>query len=191
MAYQTYITDALVCGSRAQVTSDRSYLLFTREAGMLYAMAKSVREERSKQRFALQEFSYFRATLVHGKAGWRVTGAEPILNLYGLQASREARTLIRNIVRTLRRLLHGEVAHPVIFDETIELLSLPEAEEWSEREEVLTIRILHSLGYIGSEATVLKIVSAPTLMESLRHVPLAEASARKKIIEEALHETQL
>jgi recombinational DNA repair protein (RecF pathway) len=191
MAYKTYITEALVCGSRTQNTSDKSYLLFTREAGMLYAAAKSVREERSKQRFALQEFSQFRATLVHGKAGWRITGAEPIMNLYSLQSTREARTLIRNIIRTLRRLLHGEVAHPAIFDETIELLTLPQAELFVEREEVLTIRILHSLGYIGTESAVEKIVSAPTLLESLQFAPLSEVSERKKIIEEALHATQL
>ncbi len=191
MAYQTYITEALVCGSRAQMTSDKSYLLFTREAGMLYATAKSVREERSKQRFALQEFSYFRATLVHGKAGWRVIGAESIVNLYSLQSTREARTLIRNIVRTLRRLLHGEVSHPTIFDETIELLSMAETGESGLREEALTIRLLHTLGYIGTENAVAKIVEAPTLRESLKFLPESDIEERKKIIESALHETQL
>lgn len=56
MAYETYTTEALVCGTFNRNTADRSYLLFTREAGMLYADARSVREERSRQRYALRTF---------------------------------------------------------------------------------------------------------------------------------------
>ena len=56
MAYVTYTTLALVCGTFDQKTSDRSYMLFTREAGMLFASARSVREERSKQRYASTRF---------------------------------------------------------------------------------------------------------------------------------------
>ena len=70
MSYQTYITDAVVVGSYASNTADKSYLLFTKRAGMLYATARSVREERSKQRYALQDFSHITVTLVKGKGGW-------------------------------------------------------------------------------------------------------------------------
>lgn len=55
---------------------------------MLYASAKSVREERSKQRYALQEFSHARVTLVRGRSGWKVTGAEAIADLYALAETR-------------------------------------------------------------------------------------------------------
>ena len=109
MAYQTYITDALVCGSMVHNTSDRSYLLFAREAGMVWALAKSVREERSKQRYALQEFSHIRATLIRGKNTWRVAGVEPHDNFYFKAANRDARNFIRSVVLLLRRVMHGEV----------------------------------------------------------------------------------
>ena len=88
MAYQTYITEAIVCGSYDSNTSDRSFLLFAREAGMIYAHAKSVREERSKQRYALQVCSHVRVTLIRGKSGWKIAGVEPQQNLYALATTR-------------------------------------------------------------------------------------------------------
>ena len=48
MSYQTYITEALIVGSFDSNTADKSYLLFTKSAGMLYASARSVREEDRK-----------------------------------------------------------------------------------------------------------------------------------------------
>ena len=119
MTYQTYITEAVVCGSFDSNTADRSYLLFTKEAGMVYANARSVREERSKQRYALQECSHIRVTLIRGKSGWKIAGVEPIQNLYSVTESREARTLLRNTLRLLRRVIHGETVYGNVFDDVI------------------------------------------------------------------------
>jgi len=80
MSYATYTTEALVCGSRNNNTSDRAYLLFTEEVGMIWASARSVREERSKQRYALQDFSLIRVSLVKGKSGWRIGSVEATCN---------------------------------------------------------------------------------------------------------------
>ena len=88
MAYQTYITEALVCGSIDNHSADRSFLLFTREAGMVYAHAKSVREERSKQRYALQVCSHIRATLIRGKSDWKIAGVDPLQNFYAQTTTR-------------------------------------------------------------------------------------------------------
>ena len=119
MAYQTYITEAIVCGSFDNQTSDRLFQLFTREGGMVYAHAQSVREERSKHRYALQVCAHARVTLVHGKRGWRVTGAEPLHNFYFLTQTREARAFVRNILLLLRRVVQGETAHEKIFDDVV------------------------------------------------------------------------
>lgn len=191
MAYQTYITDALVCGSRAQNTSDKSYLLFTREAGMLYAMAKSVREERSKQRFALQEFSYLRATLIHGRSGWRLAGAEPTINVYAIQGTREARALVRNTIKLLRRFVQGETPHPSLFDEVKDVITDAESGKDREREEVLTIRMLHALGYIAPLPIVLPILEASSVSACMQFLDPNLERERKALIEQAFHESQL
>lgn len=190
MAYKTYITEALVCGSRAQNTSDKSHLLFTREAGMLYASARSVREERSKQRFALQEFSHIRVSLVYGKGGWRVTGAESIGNVYSVQESRESRTLVRNTVRMLRRLLQGESPHPELFDDVLTVLTAPDEGNPASREEVMILHILEALGYLAPPASLESVFRKP-LLESARELDPKTALERKALIEKALHESQL
>jgi recombinational DNA repair protein (RecF pathway) len=149
MSYPTYITEAIVCGSYDSKTSDRSFLLFTREAGMVYAHAKSVREERSKQRYALQECSHIRATLIRGKSGWKIAGVESIQNLYFEAKTREARALIRNIIRLLRRVIHGETIYHEIFDDIVATHRKAEQYSHTKLEHVLSLRILHTLGYIA------------------------------------------
>lgn len=191
MSYKTYITKALVCGSRASHTSDRSYLLFTREAGMLYAMAKSVREERSKQRFALQEFSYVRATLIHGKSGWRVAGVEAIENLYSREPAREARGLLRSVVMLLRRLIQGETAHPELFDETIDALTMQQSEHYREREQVFTLRMLALLGYIAVDEYLAPITAPKNIAEAMTALTKERAVYCTRAIESALRESHL
>ncbi len=191
MSYKTYITDALVCGSRTQNTADKSYLLFTREAGMLYATARSVREERSKQRFSLQEFSRLRVTLIYGKTGWRITGTEPITNIYGLQKTREGRTFVRNVVRLLRRLLKGESPHETLYDDVVAILVADDEGNASEREEVMMIRILHALGYIAPLPEVEAIITAASAVECARTLDTRTAVKRKALIEQAFHESHL
>jgi recombinational DNA repair protein (RecF pathway) len=183
MAYKTYITEAIVCGSKPSLTSDRSYLLFTREAGMLYAVAKSVREERSKQRFALQEFSYIRVTLVHGKGGWRVTGAEAIKNLYAQETTREARGLLRNTLLLTRRLIQGEIAHPDIFDDLVDLFSTPILTNALPLEHIFTYRTLHTLGYIAPEVSLTRFLEG----RSLRILGEVMAKEEVEMIARATH----
>jgi DNA repair protein RecO len=116
MAYQTYTTEAFVCGVFNRNTADRSCLLLTREAGMLFADVKSAREERSRQRYGLQEFSLVRLSLVRGKAGWRVGSTEALGNYYHQAVDQAARGSVVRLFRLVRRFYQGEEPHPELFD---------------------------------------------------------------------------
>jgi recombinational DNA repair protein (RecF pathway) len=152
VAYQTYTTEALVCGTFNKNTADRSYLLFTREAGMLYAEAKSAREERSRQRMALQDFSHIRVSLVKGKRGWRIGSVEPIVNHYTKAVDKAARGSVVSIYRWLRRFYKGEEATPQLYDYILSALNLATGEmaERNMTEEVVKLRILTDLGYVDT-----------------------------------------
>ncbi len=191
MTYRTYITEALVCGSRQNQTSDRSYLLFTREAGMLYAMAKSVREERSTQRFALQEFSYLRATLIHGRAGWRLTGVEPLAHLYATAPSRAGRAFVRTILLLIRRTLHGEESQGELFDDIVDALLYYSDSNLKSLETVLSLRILYQLGYVAPPPSLAAFVTAPTARTVASTLTPQTASLCAEAIEHALKESQL
>jgi len=191
MAYARYITEALVCGSRDNNTSDRSYLLFSRDAGMVWARARSVREERSKQRFALQDFSHVRATLVSGKGGWRVAGVEPIQNFYFDTVERDERGLLRNIVRLLRRIMQGETPHPDIFDDVLNSLQVAHAYDARKLELLLSLRILHALGYIAPERVYTDLLSLPHAWSGLEKLTNEGRVACESAVTHALEHSQL
>lgn len=150
MAYSTYTTKALVCGTWNRNTSDKSYLLFTREAGMLYAAARSARLEKSKQRYGLQDFSLIRVSLVKGKSGWRVGSVEPITNHYHQATNKAARGSVVKVYRTLRRFFSGEEASVELFDQIVEDLEVlgNEFNDRSSIENIVQLRILYALGYV-------------------------------------------
>jgi len=185
-----YITDALVCGSYERNTSDRSVILFTREVGMLTASVRSVREERSKHRYALQDFSLVRVSLVRGKGGWRLTGSESGRNLYFDAPAREARGVVRNIVRVLRRFAGGETPMPEMYDDVVSFLS--EGEMLTERGELLlTFRILESLGYVapGKETETLR--NERRARNILNEFSTAQETICRKAVQNALEVSHL
>lgn len=148
MSYETYTTEALVCGTFDRNTADRSFLLFTREAGMLYADARSVREERSRQRYALQNFSLLRVSLVKGKHSWKIGSIEPIKNYYHEAVDKAARGSIVNICRLLRRFVKGEEANTKLYEHVIAALEVLR-QDHAKRSFVEVVAAVQILGYLG------------------------------------------
>lgn len=186
MSYKTYTTEAFVCGSNNSNTSDKSYLLFTKDSGMLWASARSVREERSKQRYALQDFSRIRVSLVKGKSGWRIGSAEALGNAFMQVESRRQRGLINFVVAQLRRYVHGEVSITEVYDDVFEILTQStrfEAESILVQQ-LFLVRLLSELGYIAPETTWEAIVTAPSVAESVT----CYDKTMEKAIAKAVHE---
>ena len=152
MPYKVYITDALVCGHKNLNTSDKVYQLFTREAGMLWVTAQSVRMEKSKHRYALQDFSHIRVSLVRGKGGWRIVSSEVQDNLYYTTSNRYTRATVRNVLRLLRRVVRGEEAHAGLFDDVMHGFAHLGVVADTPLETVLMLRIMYALGYVPAAA---------------------------------------
>lgn len=164
MAYAVYTTEAIVCGSFVSNTADKQFLLFTRDAGMIYASARSVREERSRQRYALQDFSRIMVSLVRGKAGWRIGSVETDQNFFLDAFSREARGSVVKLIRLVRRFVQGEESHPELFDELSAQLAVLMQVTVSDRahaEAVAEVRILQLLGYISPTPVLKTLFQAP------------------------------
>jgi len=153
MAYATYTTNALVCGTFDRNTADRSYLLFTREAGMLYADARSAREERSRQRYSLQDFTLVRVSLVKGKGGWKVGSIQALQNFYHEAVNQAARGSVVSVFRLLRRFFKGEEPAPELFDYIVQAVEKL-ASEQPERtflQMLIQVHILAELGYVDNQ----------------------------------------
>ncbi len=177
MSYSTYTTEAIVCGTRDRNTTDRSYLLFTRDGGMLYAEARGARREGSKQRYALQDFTRVRISLVRGKAGWRVGSVEALENYYTTATDRSARGSVVAFVKLLRRFARGEEPHPELYAYTERVLPVLAAsqEMRSFLEAFVQVHALALLGYVALGA----------LPEPLRNPAVAGAAALASVDYEA------
>ncbi len=191
MSYATYTTDALVCGAFDRNTADRSYLLFTKEAGMLYAEAKSVREERSKQRYALQEFTEIRISLIKGKHTWKVGSVESLSNMYSEAVSREARGSVVRTFKILRRYIHGEEPHPALYEYCVEALTVLKGEVTNREllEQLVEANILYRLGYVEESSLPVAVRGSVTELVQVENPRFAADLAM--LIEKAALNSQL
>ncbi|KKS84036.1 MAG: hypothetical protein UV60_C0029G0003 [Parcubacteria group bacterium GW2011_GWA2_43_11] len=71
-----YTTEAFILQAYPQGESNKVYKLLTRELGLLYAHGQSVRELKSRNRYALRTGEMSEITLVRGRETWRITGAQ-------------------------------------------------------------------------------------------------------------------
>lgn len=177
MSYSTYTTEAIVCGTRDRNTTDRSYLLFTRDGGMLYAEARGARREGSKQRYALQDFTRVRISLVRGKSGWRVGSVEALENYYTTASDRAARGSVVALIKLLRRFARGEEPIPELYrftEHALQVLRAP-AEARTFLDAFVQVHALAILGYVALGA----------LPEPLRAPDVAGAVALSSVDHEA------
>lgn len=166
MSYQTYTTEAIVCASFDNNIADKSYQLFTKTAGMLYASARSVREERSRQRYALQDFSLINVSLIKGKSGWRIGSVQSEGNLFSKANNRSSRGSVVRLFKFLRRFVQGEESSPELFTEVLQSIHFLSQDDLPQRavvEEIICVRILYSLGYIAHTSAIKDILETPLL----------------------------
>ena len=115
MAYHKYTTQAFVIEANNQGESNKSYLLFTHDLGMIRASAQSVRESKSKLRFALEEYALSEVCVVRGKSSWKITSASSTTRYYHHFKSDRKIEIVAQICSLLKRLLHGEENNAELF----------------------------------------------------------------------------
>lgn len=195
MAYRTYTTDALILGSFEGIAADRTIALLTREAGLVYARAVSVRREVSKLRYGLQDFSRVTVSLVRGRRGWKVVGAERSDNLYFRAPDRERRAALLRILRLVRRLVRGEGGDRAFYDQLLDdvtVLVAADAAELVALERTLALRLLASLGYVPPHTRYDGALAAGTLREATTQLADAMAARAAAVaVDRALTASQL
>ena len=146
MAYHIHTTPGFVVSSFSRGEADKYIYLFTRDLGMIGVIAKGVRLEKSKLRYAVQDYAYGSFSVVRGKEAWRLTGAEVPDTRY------VATPTTAQILALLRRLVQGEEAQPVLFDlldkDLHVISSIDNMQEVHLYERMAVYRMLYHLGYI-------------------------------------------
>ncbi len=173
--YQKYQTEALVLDSREQGESDRMFLLYTKDFGLVRARASAVRKESSRMRYALQHYAHAQVALVRGKRGWRLGGAAVLGNRVPLEGA----VTFARIARLVLRLIGGEERNDYLFAALAEArsaLSKSAREAYPAIEIVCVARILFALGYLSSEALQTTLFAHAAYTER----DLAEATALRE-----------
>ncbi len=194
MAYETYTTEAIVCGSHMRGEHDGTIRLFTKDAGMVYARAGGVRAGRSKLRYALQDFSHIHVSLVRGRHEWRIIGAISVGNFYYQATDRTARATLLLSMRSVRRFVQGAGVHPELFLLVLDgMRSFASGERAPMGEQVFMIRLLHELGYVAGSSVCAPVLSASTFRAALDACQEKQdlSVAMGGIIEKALLVSQL
>lgn len=197
MSHHIYKTDAFVLGSSNIGEANRYIDILTKDIGRIRAVAKSIREEKSKLRFSLQDFSVAHLSIVRGRDVWRVVGAEGEYNICAEFSSRQfERDIILRLASLLRRLVAGEEKNRRLFGILIEAFSFLKKHELKENELrdfecLIVLRVLYNLGYLAKDVHTSSFIDSRTttlnLIEGIS--PLRFEMIKK--INASLQETQL
>ena len=133
--------------------ADKLIALYTRDFGLLRARASAVRQETSRMRYALQNFSYAQIALVRGARGWRVVGAVPKRSM--ARASEDVLRTFARVASLVERLVGGEEKNDYLFAALLDAhaaLSHNTDGAGATIELICVARVLFSLGYLSHEA---------------------------------------
>lgn len=178
-------TKGVVLLRRAAGEGSARVLIYTEELGLVRAVAKSAREERSKLRPYLLAGTRGTYSFVQGKAEWRVTGVHGARTTYYETDVRAAHECAARVLLLLTQFVHGEGKDEELFAALWELLtSLPtlRAEDLRIAEYVAVLRILAALGYVAKTDGVEEFMSA-----EYSAALLARAAARRRDLVELIN----
>lgn len=195
MSHHIYHTEALILGALPSGEGDRLLYCYTREHGLVLAHARSIRESRSRLRYALQTFSHAHIDLIRGKYGWKLISATPISSQRALWESDQKRRIIAGHMHLARRLIQGEEAHASLFDDLLSgyefIRSLTDEGSLRDAELLLAVRLLSLLGYWGEESILLPVFARSGYHVDDLSLIRTERNAIVAKVNHALHSTQL
>lgn len=191
-------TDGFVIDSRSYGEADKVYFIFTREMGLIKAVAQGIRLEKSKLRYHVTENELATFSLVRGREVWRLTNAQEsesqkksTLRVAGYSE------LIARIALILRRVLHGEESNPTLFEYIEECLVFLQQNHTLTAEHLLTLesltvlRILHVLGYVGDDADLKECLNSSAVTLELLDLLKLKRPILNKHINRAIKESHL
>ncbi len=114
MSIEKYTTEAFILKEYAQDENDLVYKVWTKDFGIIFVLARSIRKINAKLRMNAKKNEFLNMTLVKGKDIWRLTGVEEIKeNLGTSQYFSEIKSLISE---TISRFLEEKKTYKKLFE---------------------------------------------------------------------------
>ena len=146
MSHEKYTTHAIILGSANVQDADKLFWLLTEEFGLIFASAKSVREETSKLRYVLQDLHESQVSLVRGRNIWRLTGAE---ECDAQKMSTEAQEAFGRIATLVRRVTPTDEENAELFAVVRNAHHALTTMDSKLIETLAVARVLYVLGYVS------------------------------------------
>jgi recombinational DNA repair protein (RecF pathway) len=144
--------------------------ILTPDLGLVQARAQSLRNQGAKLAASLATLVESRVVLVHGKEGWRVTGAVLEENWFVRLPDIQSQEIVARVSGLLLRLVAGEAQDvelfPIVQGFLGALATLPS--DLHEAVEILTVlRVLRALGLDAGEIPVAESPLIPSLLSTI------------------------
>lgn len=151
MAHQIYQTEGIVLKKKNFGEADCLFYLFTEKFGMIKAITKGVRLEKSKLRYGLSLFSIGEFVLIFSKDFWQIIDAKDIKTMFNNRF--EKISVFAELANFLTRMIKGEERNDFIWQEVKNFLTVFYNKDISigEMKDLKTqaiARILNNLGYM-------------------------------------------
>lgn len=147
--YQKYTTEGFIVNTRGSGEADRLFLIYTKDFGMIFAHATSVRMSKSKLRPHLNIGAKLFLTVLKSKNRWKLTEARESESKL-IHNAKEYKVFLK-IITVLKSLIHGEEKNESLFDVMSNfynfLLNNKEPEILEGAELLVMVSVLNVLGY--------------------------------------------
>ena len=195
MSHTKHHTDAYVLGGINTGEADKFLWLYTREFGLVGVQTKSLRKVSSKQRFALQDYSFSHVSLVKGRNLWRLTNVSPGENLYQKYIGDQKLGFIIGLFSLVKRLIQGEEKDREVFsllEEAMVAIDKVSNNMIKDFEKLVYLRVLFLLGYIDDDVSIKFLIEDLFDFSDARIASIeGESEKLQKLIDKALLQSQL
>lgn len=192
--HHIYHTEGIILGSKNFGEADKIFYIYTKELGMVYAVATGIRKLSSKLRFVLQDYMHVNVDLVRGRDIWRVTTASKSGKTFLFKEKTEQLKVVAQISLLCRRLLAGEEVNEKLFMDLSQGFSMvyyaDSKDALVNAEIVVVLKLLSNLGYIRENKWTEGLLNFPFDNEILAEVEKSKPNILREI-NQALRETHM
>ncbi len=150
--YHKHRTEGIIIKGRERGEGSKVVTLFSREFGLIYASVQNGRSQSSKHRGHIEDFTIGNFSLIKGKHGWKLVGADANKNLWiNSGISLEQKNIAARVLYLVSKLIgeeKNEELYQIVKEFLVNFEELP-----------VLLLILKNLGYVKETNTEIVEIS--------------------------------
>ena len=187
--YHKHHTKGIVAYGMNEGDDSRRVWVFTEDFGLISAKVQGSRKSISRLRLGTQDFSSGSFSLVKGKMGWRLVGANIDSNFFeDLRFSKSRLSIAKNVLSFINKNIGMEEENKPLFKMILDFFCFLKSTDESKgplAECLIMLRIIHNLGFLKHDPELSPHLS----MSDLNDNELKLVAPKKKKMIELINES--